>query len=210
MENHTPLVVAVSRVENKTYLPGDVIAGSPYVGRCSVNPSDVVMRCGNFGGTCDVRFTLDKNRLLLAVKKGANVYCPDCTDPIVKEELRERQHQNTMTPRGKKTAKQVMLEVYIRLGGPKLRDEFTYPDVVLAAWRAAPATFGLPGHEDKFPDSNRVKMELCNWRDGGVMDLYLERPRANVYRFSDAGRKRLQRENRRAEHERKAQTGDGV
>lgn len=61
---------------------------------------------------------------------------------------------------------------------------FSTEDIVLASWRASPALFGLRGHLDAYPDSNRVKTLLCG-KKSLVHRGHLVKVAANTYRLGE-------------------------
>lgn len=67
---------------------------------------------------------------------------------------------------------------------------WTTPELVLAAWRAAPARFGLKGCRETHPDSNRVIVELVRLRSKHGL---VERVAPSTYRLTEKGRWRVAR-----------------
>jgi hypothetical protein len=60
-------------------------------------------------------------------------------------------------------------------------------ELVLAAWRLDQPGFGLAGHAGRYPDSNRVIMEVVKMTTRGL----LHRPRESHYAVTARGRARL-------------------
>jgi hypothetical protein len=83
---------------------------------------------------------------------------------------------------------QVLLAALDSSGGD-LRKTFTAEDLLLAAWKRDPMAWGLRGHEQEHPDSERIYVELdrANVR-GGMVGLGLfEKVRQRTYRLTPAG-----------------------
>ena len=60
--------------------------------------------------------------------------------------------------------------------------------VVVAAWRADPARFGLRGYAEVYPNSQLVSARLTRLVSQG----YLRRPAKGAYEPTDAGRRRVE------------------
>lgn len=67
--------------------------------------------------------------------------------------------------------------------------EFSAEDLLLAAWQADPASWGLRGHENEHPNSERIYTELdrANVKGGMVGLGLLEKVGKRVYRLSPSG-----------------------
>jgi hypothetical protein len=70
-----------------------------------------------------------------------------------------------------------------------LKAEFTAEDLLLAAWTRDNSAWGLRGHENKHPDSERIYVELDRANvKGGMVGLGLfEKVRQRTYRLTSAG-----------------------
>lgn len=67
--------------------------------------------------------------------------------------------------------------------------EFTESELAIAAWQAAPNRFGMAGHQDNHPCTNKVRSLLCGAR-GLVAAGLVERASGNL-RLTEAGRSRV-------------------
>lgn len=68
-----------------------------------------------------------------------------------------------------------------------LTGPFTLSGLVVAAWRADPARFGLRQYEREYPDANAVRVALFGAK-GLIRRGYLRRVSENVYDVTPAGR----------------------
>jgi hypothetical protein len=67
---------------------------------------------------------------------------------------------------------------------------FSSEDLLLAAWKHDPASWGLRGYEREHPDSNRIHRELDSRGKGNrgiVGDGFLEKVRPRTYRLTPKG-----------------------
>jgi hypothetical protein len=67
---------------------------------------------------------------------------------------------------------------------------FSSEDLLIAAWKHDPASWGLRGYEREHPDSNRIHRELDSRGKGNpgiVGDGYLEKVRPRTYRLTPKG-----------------------
>jgi hypothetical protein len=86
------------------------------------------------------------------------------------------------------SAKRKLLEVAATLEQP-----FSAEDLVVAAWRAHPAQFGLRGFEQVSADNNKVLAFLMGRNRGMVNGQHLlEQVGKKLYRVTDIGRRELQ------------------
>lgn len=64
--------------------------------------------------------------------------------------------------------------------------EFTAEDLVVAAWKFEPSSFGLRGHEEEYPDSNKLYTKI-DGRSGLVAKGYLEKAGERTLRLTERG-----------------------
>lgn len=79
----------------------------------------------------------------------------------------------------------------ILLAAVDLESPFTAESLVVAAWRRFPKAFGLAGHADQFPDSNRCLCVLMG-RRGMVSRGMVDRAGRKLYRLTGMGRRMAQ------------------
>ena len=92
------------------------------------------------------------------------------------------------------TLRQQVLLAALDCSGGDVGNEFTAEDLLLAAWKRDPVTWGLRGHEREHPDSEMLRAELDrvsvggrNVR-GGLVGLGLfEKVRQRTYRLTPTG-----------------------
>lgn len=174
---------------------GDDVAGCVYSGLVSGSKTYVNVRCGGHGGTCGSMFSVTLNELLLADRRGFDLRCLSCRA----EESPRKNPDYPHTKRCPNGATGTVLKACIKLAGPLMTMPFTYVEIVIEAWLTDKQKFGLRGYELFYPDSNRVKVELCKVKDGRVLNHYIERIGPNLYRFHQAGIDRVHREKRDAD-----------
>src|SRR5438876_11760685 len=71
-----------------------------------------------------------------------------------------------------------------------LENTFTSEQLLVAAWKRDPASWGLRGYEREHPDSNRIHRELDSRGKGNrgiVGDGFLEKVRPRTYRLTPKG-----------------------
>jgi hypothetical protein len=87
--------------------------------------------------------------------------------------------------------RQQVLLAALECSGGDLRKTFTAEDLLLAAWKRDRATWGLLGHEQDHPDSERIYKELdlrgTTTRSGLVGKGLFEKVRQRTYRLTPAG-----------------------
>lgn len=96
--------------------------------------------------------------------------------------------------RAKVGLRQQVLLAALQCSGGDLNKTFTAEDLLLSAWRRDPGAWGLRGHEDKHPDSEKIYKELDrvsvhgrNLRGGMASLGLLEKVRQRTYRLTPAG-----------------------
>lgn len=105
--------------------------------------------------------------------------------------MRERAVQEAPT---RVSLKQQVLLAALDCSGGDLQKTFTAEDLLLSAWKRDPLAWGLRGHEQEHPDSEKIYTELdrasvkgSNVR-GGLAGLGLfEKVRQRTYRLTPAG-----------------------
>src|SRR5262245_16839130 len=61
---------------------------------------------------------------------------------------------------GRVSLRQQVLLAAVECSGGDLNEVFTAEDLLLAAWRRDPMAWGLRGHENEHPDSEKIFVEL--------------------------------------------------
>lgn len=95
---------------------------------------------------------------------------------------------------GRVSLRQQVLLAAVECSGGDLNEVFTAEDLLLAAWRRDPMAWGLRGHENEHPDSEKIYVELdrvsMHGRNvrGGLAGLgLLEKVHQRTYRLTTAG-----------------------
>src|SRR3989344_9613018 len=101
---------------------------------------------------------------------------------------------NSTTKSARIGLKQQVLLAALQCSGGDINKTFTAEELLLAAWKRDPVSWGLRGHEREHPDSEKIYKELDrasvkgkNVR-GGLIGLGLfEKIRFRTYHFTPAG-----------------------
>jgi hypothetical protein len=86
--------------------------------------------------------------------------------------------------------RQQLLAAALACSGGDPARTFSSEELLIAAWRYDPASWGLRGYEQEHPDSNRIHRELDSRGKGhrGIVgDGYLEKVRPRTYRLTPKG-----------------------
>lgn len=108
-------------------------------------------------------------------------HVPDPPKPKRKPPPRRYNRENPALPRSKAD---MLLLVIAACQADGLFASVRKEDIIVAAWEANKAAFGLAGYHDKYPNSNRVIAELVKMKDRGQ----LSQPVEGHYALTDAGR----------------------
>jgi hypothetical protein len=86
--------------------------------------------------------------------------------------------------------RQQLLAAALECSGGDPNQTFSSEEILIAAWRNDPLSWGLRGHEHEYPDSNRIHRELDSRgkaHQGIVGGGFLERVRPRTYRLTPKG-----------------------
>jgi hypothetical protein len=135
----------------------------------------MILRCPGLDKSgCDVAFEVERGQCLRSQAKGLVYLCNGCGGgqrPMSTPGPKPRQG-----PRLKTATGSLLLAAAGRFGAA----EFTVWELVVAAWEADPARWGLPGFELLYPCSNGLKVELYKRNETGFRN-YVKRVGKNRY-----------------------------
>ena len=91
---------------------------------------------------------------------------------------------------GRSDLREQLLAAAVACTNGSLDQEFTFEDLLVAAWRMNPAAWGLRGYERDYPDSERLHREVDSRGTEGsglVGQCFLQKTKPRVYRLTQKG-----------------------
>lgn len=123
---------------------------------------------------CKREFRVAHNIIRAAIESDRTLKCQHCTTPRI-------------------TAADVIVQSVARLLSRREDADCDLSSIVIEAWSQGQQTFGLKGHESRYPNSKRVECELVKLtRTCGRRKPWLVRTRPLHYQLTKSGRERVQ------------------